>query len=325
MAREVVTKRVYLKLAVFLDRKDAPTIQEKMELALKKLHRMGDRKEVLGEDNRHVRSIIYHRTHTSMLFGIFASYERGTQQMIVSEDDDAETLTIEQVAPPKGDDNKRREFLEGVCYFGLFGNHVLVVQSNALGSKQIETHFNWLLKQAEVVAAGNAVGLSDQIATATKERIRKAHVKEVEIGAPFIEAEAAPPSTNKEIVEDTAFNFKGIGLEMVRQILGDQLDSMKLADALDGNIEVSLRIRYKKKTTEKAHELLDNIALAIRNIDEDEVKLHLVGGGQVDGNQLKLSSQLRIEAHDGIPSYNELFQKMQQWLLDLLEKKVVEP
>ncbi len=325
MAREVVTKRVYLKLAVFLDRKDAPTIQEKMELALKKLHRMGDRKEVLGEDNRHVRSIIYYRTHANMLFGIFASYERGTQQMIVSEDDEAETLTIEQVAPPKGDDNKRREFLEGVCYFGLFGNHVLVVQSNALGSKQIETHFNWLLKQAKVVADGNAVGLSDQIAAATKERIRKAHVKEVEIGAPFIEAEAAPPSTNKEIVKDTAFNFKGIGLEMVRQILGDQLDSMKLADALDGNIEVSLRIRYKKKTTEKAHELLDNIALAIRNIDEDEVKLHLVGGGQVDGNQLKLSSQLRIEAHDGIPSYNELFQKMQQWLLDLLEKKVVEP
>jgi hypothetical protein len=112
---------------------------------------------------------------------------------------------------------------------------------------------------------------------------------------------------------------------MVRQILGDQLDSMKLADALDGNIEVSLRIRYKKKTTEKAHELLDNIALAIRNIDGDEVKLHLVGGGQVDGNQLKLSSQLRIEARDGIPSYNELFQKMQQWLLDQLEKKVIEP
>lgn len=325
MAREVVTKRVYLKQAVFLDRKDAPTIQEKLELALKKLHRMGDRKEVLGEDNRHVRSIIYHRTHANMLFGIFASYERGTQQMIVTEDDDAETLTIEQVAPPKGDDNKRREFLEGVCYFGLFGNHVLVVQSNALGSKQVESHFNWLLKQAKVVADGNAVGLSDQIAAATKERIRNAHVKEVEIGAPFIEAEAALPSTNKEIVKDTAFNFKGIGLEMVRQILGDQLDSMKLADALDGNIEVSLRIRYKKKTTEKAHELLDNIALAIRNIDEDEVKLHLVGGGEVDGNQLKLSSLLRIEAHDGIPSYNELFQKMQQWLLDLLEKKVVEP
>jgi len=325
MAREVVTKRVYLKQAVFLDRKDAPTIQEKLELALKKLHRMGDRKEVLGEDNRHVRSIIYHRTHANMLFGIFASYERGTQQMIVTEDDDAETLTIEQVAPPKGDDNKRREFLEGVCYFGLFGNHVLVVQSNALGSKHVESHVNWLLRQSAVVAEGNAIGLSDQIAAATKERIRNAHVKEVEIGAPFIEAEAAPPSTNKEIVKDTAFNFKGIGLEMVRQILGDQLDSMKLADALDGNIEVSLRIRYKKKTTEKAHELLDNIALAIRNIDEDEVKLHLVGGGQVDGNQLKLSSQLRIEARDGIPSYNELFQKMQQWLLDLLEKKVVEP
>ena len=325
MAREVVTKRVYLKQAVFLVKEGAPTIQEKIELALKKLNRMGDRKEVLGEDNRHVRSVIYHRTHANMQFGIFASYERGTHQLIVSEDDEAETLAIEQVAPPKGDDDKRREFLEGVCYFGLFGNHVLIVQSNALSSKQVEAHFNWLLKKAKVVTDGNAVGLSDQIAVATKERIRNAHVKEVEIGAPFIEAETAPQSANREAVKDTSYNFKGIGFEMVRQILGAKLDSMKLADALDGNIEVSLRIRYKKKTTEKAHELLDNIALAIRNIDEDEVKLHLVGGGQVDGNQLKLSTQLRIEAFDGIPSYNELFQKMQQWLLDLLEKKLIEP
>jgi hypothetical protein len=39
MSREVVTKRVYLKQAIFLDKKDAPTIQEKLELALKKLQR----------------------------------------------------------------------------------------------------------------------------------------------------------------------------------------------------------------------------------------------------------------------------------------------
>ncbi|QFY44844.1 hypothetical protein F6R98_21240 [Candidatus Methylospira mobilis] len=244
MSREIVTKRAYLKQAIFFDRKESPTIQNKLAEALKKLHRIGDRKEELGEDNRQVRSVIYHRQHANMLFGIFASYERGTHQLTVAEDDDAETLTIEQVAPPKSEDNKRREFLEGICYFGLFGNHVVLVQSNALGAKQIEQHINWLLKLSRVISEENSVGLSEQIAAATKERIRNAHVKEVEIGAPFIQNQPVA-GREQEITKDTALIYSGFGLDMVRQLLGDKLDSMKLSDALDGNIEVSLRIRYK--------------------------------------------------------------------------------
>lgn len=323
MSREVVTKRAYLKQAIFLDKKDAPTIEAKLTQALNKLRRIGDRKEVLGEDQRNVRSVIYHRQHGNMLVGIFASYERGNHQLTVSEDDDAETLAIEQMAPPKGSDNKRREFLEGVCYFGLFGNHVIVVQSNALGAKQIEQHINWLFNRSSVIAEGNAVGLSDQIASATKERIRNAHVKEVEIGAPFIQAQEV--SEKPGTTQAAALTYSGLGLDMVRQLLGDKLDSMKLTDALDGNIEVSLRIRYKQKTTEKAHKLLDNIAIAMRHLDEDQVKLNLVGGGNVVGSQLKMSAPLRVEARDGVANADELFKKMREWLLDLLEKKIVEP
>ncbi|WNV05610.1 hypothetical protein RP726_04115 [Candidatus Methylospira mobilis] len=70
---------------------------------------------------------------------------------------------------------------------------------------------------------------------------------------------------------------------------------------------------------------MDNIALAIRHIDEDQVKLKLVGGGDVIGSQLKLSSPLRVEARDGIANPDDLFQKMRAWLLDLLENKIIEP
>lgn len=198
------------------------------------------------------------------------------------------------------------------------------MQSNALGSKQIEQHINWLLNQSSVIAQGNAIGLSDQIASATKERIRNAHVKEVEIGTPFIQAQEVT-TEERETTKSTALTYSGLGLDMVRQILGDKLDSMKLIDALDGNIEVSLRIRYKQKTTERAHKLLDNIALAMRHLDEDQVKLNLVGGGNVVGSQLKMSTFLRVEARDGIANSDALFQKMRDWLLDLLEKKIIEP
>jgi hypothetical protein len=98
-----------------------------------------------------------------------------------------------------------------------------------------------------------------------------------------------------------------------------------LSDAVDGNIEVSLKIRYKRTTTEKAHKVLDNIALAVRNLDEDDVKLTLAGGGTVKGDELKLSAPISIQARDGIPNPDELFEKMREWLLQQIENQIIEP
>ncbi|HEX7643474.1 MAG TPA: hypothetical protein VF472_14805 [Burkholderiaceae bacterium] len=325
MARQTIYKKVYCKNAVFQDRREKPTIQAKLSDALTKLKKVGKRKEVLGDDERYVRAIIYHRQNANMLFGILASYERGTHQLTVAEDDDAEMLSVEQVAPPNSEEDKRREFLEGLCYFGCYKNHIVVVPSRALGIKPFEAHTNWLLLKAGSIPASNRVGFSDQIAQATKEKIRTAHVKEVEIGAPLID----PDSIEQKEVKGqrfSSFEYGGFGVDMLRQILGkDKVDGMRLADALDGNIEVSLRVRYKRATTEKAHKLLDNIALAVRNIDEDEVKLILAGGGTVQGSELKLSAMLGVESFDGIPNPDDLFQKMQAWLTDQIQNKIIEP
>jgi len=325
MARQTITKKVYCKHAVFLDRRDKPTIQNKIMEAVGKLKKIGKRKEILGEDERYVRAIIYHRAHANMIFGILASYERGTHQLTVTEDDDAEMLTVEQVAPPNNDDDKRREFLEGLCYFGCYKNHVVVVPSRALGAKPFEAHINWLLQASGAISQSNRVGLSDQIAEATKAKIRAAHVKEVEIGAPLIDTNAITTSqvSGHRV---SSFEYSGFGLDMLRQILGnDKINGMKLVDAIDGNIEVSLKVRYKRATTEKAHKLLDNIALAVRNIDEDEVKLTLAGGGTVKGNELKLSAMLSVEARNGVPNPDQLFEKMHTWLTDQIQNQIIEP
>lgn len=325
MARETITKRVYCKQAVFLNQKDKPILQAKLSESLSKLKKVGTRKETLGDDDRNVRAVIYHRNYAGMLFGVLASYERGTHQLTVADDDEAEMLTVEQVAPPKNDNNKRQEFLEGVCYFGVSKNHVVLVPSRALGAKPTEQHLNWLLEHAGMLGQNNRVGLSDQIAQATKERIRASHVKQVEIGAPLIEASESNTKFVATGHKMAAFEYGGLGMDILRQVLGDKLSSMRLSDAVDGNIEVTLKIRYKRETTEKAHKVLDNIALAIRNLDEDEVKLSLAGGGTVRGNELKLSAPISVQARDGIPSPDELFEKMRDWLLQQIENQIIEP
>ncbi|WP_332750817.1 hypothetical protein [Hydrogenophaga sp.] len=323
----MIVKRLYCKRAAFMQH-DKTTFQNKLAAALLKLKTVGKRKQVSGEDERYVRAIIYHRTYGDMLFCILASYERGTHQLTVSDDDDAEMLSVAQVAPPKGADNKRQEFLEGTCYLGVSKNHVLLVGSRSLGSRPTEHYLNWLLEQAGVLGSSNRLGLSDEVAQATRERILASHVKELEIGTPFFDAQteegAAAPI--KVGATQKAFEYSGLGIDLLRQVLGaNKVDHMRLADAIDGNIEVTLKVKYKRKTTEKAHKVLDNIALAMRNLEGEDVKLTLAGGGTVSGNELKLSAGLSVEARDGIPNPDALFEKMRAWLLAQIENRIIEP
>ncbi|MFZ6694110.1 hypothetical protein [Undibacterium sp. SXout20W] len=234
--------------------KDKITLQSTVSAALKKLSTVGQRKEILGEDDTNIRSIIYHRANQNMLFGIFASYEKGTHQLTIADDDDAEMLLVEQVAPPEAEDKKRREFLEGVCYFAFFGNHVVVIQSSALGTKHLERHLNWLLRTAGLIDTENSVGLTDFILEATKEKIRASHVKDLVIGTPLVDIDHVTAMKETTSQKTTLLDFGGKGITLLRDFLGeDKLKGLKLADAIDGNIEISLRIRYKQKTTEKGH------------------------------------------------------------------------
>lgn len=326
MSRETITKRLACKRVVYLNPTGRPSLQAKLTETLSLLKKVGKRKEVLGEDSRYVRTIIYHRSYANMLFGILASYERGTHQLTVADDDDAEMLSVAQVAPPNTNDDKRQEFLEGVCYFGVLKNIVVVAPSRSLGTKPLEQHINWILAQSGQLEMDNRIGLSDEITQATRERIKKSHVKEVEIGAPLIDFEQTEARSGGGSRATTGFEYHGVGIDMIRKLIGsDKVDKMRLADAVDGNIEVTLKISYKRATTEKAHTLLDNIALAVRHLDEDEVKLKLVGGGDIKGSELKLSTSVSVQALNGIANPDELFEKMRLWLLQQIENQIIEP
>lgn len=329
MSRGTVSKRVYCKRAAFMQPAQAHTLQSRMAAALLALRTVASRKQVSGDDGNYVRTILYHRSQGDMLFAVMASYERGTHQLMVIDDDDsAEMLSVAQVAPPKAAGNKRQEFLEGTCYLGVMRSHVLLAGSRSLGAGPTEHYLNWLLQQGDALPPNDRLVLSDQIARATRERITASHVREVEIGTAFLQAQPADNSgtATRKGVAAKAFEFSGLGLDLVRQALGpDGVNRLRLADAVDGNIEVSLKVRYKRSTTEKAHKVLDDIGLAARNLDGEDVRLTLVGGGTVTGQQLKLSAALNVQARDGVPDPDDLFPKMRDWLIGQIENRIIDP
>lgn len=77
--------------------------------------------------------------------------------------------------------------------------------------------------------------------------------------------------------------------------------------------------------SEESHKLLDEIAIGLRNVDEDDVKIKLVGGGDISGKELKMKHVISVKGKDGVPETTDLYEKIHDWLTNLIETKVIEP
>ncbi|WP_459199040.1 hypothetical protein ACQVRX_11165 [Ralstonia pseudosolanacearum] len=321
------TKRVFYKRAEFLNGGGKPELQTIMSAALNQLRKVGQRKQALGEDGTNVRAIISYRSRENMLFGTIASYEKDAATLTVAEDDDATSLTVQQVAAGLTEDKKRRQFLEGICHFALYKNHIVVLHSVALGSRPFEDHLNWLMHHSKALEEGNRAGFADTISRPTKEKLKNRHVKSVNVGAPLIPSNAVQvEEKHGERTKVALVDVGGRAIETIKAFFGDQLPkSVNLADAINGNIEVSLQLKYRYKTTDKAQKLLDTIALAGRHIDGEDIQVELHGGGRLTGDDLKLSVPLRVDTYDGIVDPDDLFPKMAAWLREQLETSIIEP
>lgn len=316
-------KKLWCKKAVFQNQ--GSDLQLLLTAALAQFKKAGQRKELIFGTNE-ARLISYFREEKGALYGIMLSYEKGRNQLILPEDDEAETLSVEQVAPPVAEDGKRREFLDGVLYFLVHRNHVLTIQSSALRSAQFEQHLAWLLEKAGDFK-GNALALADQISSATREKICKSHAKEIWIEAPLVSAQ---PDTSGMPVSASqqggTFELSGVGMTWLKSVLPKGMSQhLKFEDALDANLECTLRVRYKRSSTDKGHALLDNLALALRHVDDADTVIELAGGGTVKGEDIKLTKDLSIQTLNGIVNPDDAFAKMHAWLADSIRDNLIDP
>lgn len=323
MAKASQKKKLWCKKVVF--RKQGSDLQALLTTTLDQFKKAGQRKEAIIGTNE-TRLISYFRQEKGALYGIMLSYEKGRNQLTLPEDDDAEMLTVEQVAPPAAEDGKRREFLDGVLYFLIHKNHVLTIQSSALRSAQFEQYLAWLLDKGGSFK-GNSLALADEVSSVTRDKVRKSHAKEILIDAPLVSASSMAtdmPVTSTQ--EAKSFELGGIGLTWLESILPEPLwKQLKFEDALDANLECSLRVRYKRSSTDKGHALLDNLALALRHVDDADTLIKLAGGGTVKGEEIKLSKDLSLETFNGIINPDDAFSKMHAWLSDSIRDGLIDP
>ena len=136
------TRTLSYKRATFLN--GTPDLQRLLTAALRRHRTVGERMEELHPEDRTRRFINTHRSQLGMLFGNLLIYSPNRNQALLTVAPDAEELDVRQVAPPEVD-GQRTEFLESILYFGVRGNHVVLLQSAALRARAFEAYLNWLL------------------------------------------------------------------------------------------------------------------------------------------------------------------------------------
>ncbi|MCP3713562.1 hypothetical protein M3I54_43195 [Paraburkholderia sp. CNPSo 3274] len=333
MATETRTqKSAYYRRAAIVPT-SAQTLQQLFQQALGQQKKIKDRLEAVDASASHFRVVSSSKTVKGMLCGTLVAFERGAHQLVIVDDPEATSLSIGALEPPQKDE-KQQQYVPGVLFFAVFENHLAVVHSQSLKTSALEQHIAWLLREKTgLLGSQQGIALADEIKKATKERIRKSHVKALSFGRPFMahedDASVAPSaavalkkSDVSKLTPDSAV------VSFIKSILpGDKFAKLNLEDAVfEGNLEVWVEIRYPSRSRSQPADtmkLIDDLAIALRDQEEDTVMLELADGSKVKGSELKISAPITLKSTGGVPQEDAFYDDMAGWLSSLIVNGVV--
>jgi len=320
MANDTKPKTLHYRRAQFLT--PTRTLEDLLSAALRVNSLVANRIETVTAAGD-CRLINHTTNHRGLLCGNLITYEHGTNKLFLTVDSSQTAFPVAQMAPPELPNKKRTEFLDSILYFGVKGNHVILMQSSGLKGKQLEVYLNWFLSACGVLGTRNHLELVDHPPRMTTNQLASRPVKKVSYVSAMAQ-ETAPdtPPNSTEVKKEKKLRLTPVGraVDILKAALGlNEFERLKLDDALDGNLQVSLEVTYKRTTTQEGQKVINDIARALRNVDGDDISVQVPGLGTLKGNDLKLSKPIVIACHNGHINMPELFDEMHTWLLGLAE------
>ncbi len=327
--KPTAVRKVYYRRARFSNR-TSQNLQQIVAHALGSQSTIAERLETIGAMATEFRCVAGWKVKNHYLCGHLVTFERGRFQTIIDDDPTAKTLKLSALPPPKSG-KTQQQYIPGVLYFVVHKNHVVVMQTASMRASALEQHLLWLLRsKTQTIASEQGFGLSDEPQKATRERIRKSHVKSVMIGRPLMGSVTLQESENKTEVQK--FKPEGAVLSFLREMFDEkQFEKLGLEDSLfNGNLEVWIQIRHPKRIRTKAADsikLLDDISIALRDLEDDEARLLLNDGSVVTGKELKVSGDVEVMTGDskGMLDEADTYDQMIAWLETQMKNSVVDP
>lgn len=311
------------------------------------------RMEAISTSSEVKRLVNNFTDRSRMFYGQLLMFEAGKSQELLTMDDAAQFYAIDAFTPDKinldeeqkttGSEEdivkirkkKVREFVNSFLYFSVLGNHLAVIQSRSLTSRELEAHLQWLLSdKAKVLSKECAIILSDKPLEATIRRIEKNPPQKILLGAPVLTGDGVPLSgelqreTGEKITEASGVKFfpKGIGFDLLKSLMGsDWFEQQEFSESLDdANLKVKLEVTYSRKTSKEGQKVLDSVATSLRHTDAADVKIKLKGGGEINGDELRVSGNIDVVTIKGKVDEGLLYDDLFKWLKEKIDDKEID-
>ncbi|MGP9796201.1 hypothetical protein ACT3UJ_02400 [Halomonas sp. 86] len=335
MQKKQQRKTIYYKhVSIHGEKHDLQTLLQKVFDKGSSTHFAKARMEALSESSNVRRLINEIKDRERMFYGQMLMFEPGKPQGLLTLDDSVEHYSIDALTTDKirleseggqshgSEDKKIREFVDSFLYFSVIGNHLAVVQSRSLTSRELEAHLQWFLSdKAQVIGKDSAVILSDKPLEKTIKKLESRSAKKILLGAPVLTGEGVPldiDSSGGSMARSVKFTPKGMGFDVLKGLMGEKwLDQQEFSEELDdANLKVKLEVTYSRKTSKEGQKVLDSIATSLRHTDSADVTIMLNGGGDIKGGELRLSGNVDFIYYDGVLDENLLYDNMFKWLRD---------
>lgn len=308
-------------------------LQQLLAAAVSKKGKIQDRLQTIDAAASATRVITRCKEEDGFLCGHLTMFERGSWQLVITDDPNATELSFEAVQPPTDRKTaKQQQWVQGALFFVVARNHVAVIQSQALKASAFEHYLAWLLRdRTELLTAQQGFALVDEPMPATEARIRKAHIKRVRLGRPLLN-ETEVEETTSVVGKPMGQVFKASGsmIQVIKELMdASQFEKLNLEKrVLEGNLELWIELRHPARVRSKPEDsvrLLDDLALGFRSLDEDEVQLQLADGTTVKGTDLRVTGNVTFSVSKGVPVEADLFVNMREWLRNQIKNGLVKP
>jgi hypothetical protein len=330
------TKELIYKRAEFAA-KTGKTLQQHLNAAWDTLKFAGPRQQKLGHDGEDVRLWNRKVKRGLLTCGMFHSWEHGRSQLVISVTENVSEYQIVATEPPKKAGVKESEYNEGLLFFGVHNNHVLIVQSASLRVSALNDYLNWLLQDAtSEMAKENRLELMDQTPKQIggTSRALKSIILSPSVPAGIDEAAAEVPlkahgkrPPTKEVKIKLGGSQWGWLRDVLRGMKATVPDDLEFGDEFNADrLQIEIELKWKGRDKDRVETpLLDTVMRAFQDVDHPPIRAVTATGDRIEGHELRLKKFESFEVDGRIPVAGDVFEKMQKYLTELLARGDITP
>ena len=282
---------------------------------------VNERQQELNEYEKTFRTINQKWSYRGITMCEMVLIDPGASQPLAVYDESKGVYTIDAISTNELSQERLKrnsDFVNSMLYFGVKGNEVVIMPSQAINVRALENYLTWLLgEKLNLISNESKFALNKNIPRAVEEQIRSSPVRSIEIGSVL---SGASDDDSEEFVSSESFS---INAKSLLRVLGAKLkDELPFSISDDSNIRAKIVISYFRKTNDAGQNFMNHLGTTLRNLDDADVCVTLKNNVKISGEELNLQKVVKISKTDrGLLINDDISEAMVTWLLDLNEQR----